>query len=71
MEENENIEFSYKSMFTPICITQIICVFAIVISILIMKFFFVKTFSTFEKWYQDNVLDQTVVTDFIDEEEAI
>ncbi len=63
--ENEVIEIKQKNMYVPICITQLICVLAILIAIIITKYFFGNTFNQFKNWCNNNLLEQTrVISDF-------
>ena len=39
------------------------------IAILIIKFFFEGSYAKLQKWYQKNILDETTVTAFFEEEE--
>lgn len=55
-------------MYLPICITQSVCVLVILITILIIKFFFEENFTVFQNWYKQNILDDTVVSSVFEEE---
>ena len=68
-EQNSTVENKPKNMYIPICITQAICMAVILIAILIIKFFFEGSYAKLQKWYQKNILDETTVTAFFDEEE--
>lgn len=68
-EQNNTAENKPKNMYIPICITQAICMAVILIAILIIKFFFEGSYAKLQKWYQKNILDETTVTAFLDEEE--
>lgn len=68
-EQNNTAENKPKNMYIPICITQAICMAVILIAILIIKFFFEGSYAKLQKWYQKNILDETTVTAFFDEEE--
>ena len=68
-EQNNTAENKPKNMYIPICITQAICMAVILIAILIIKFFFEGSYAKLQKWYQKNILDETPVTAFFDEEE--
>lgn len=68
-EQNNTTENKPKNMYIPICITQAICMAVILIAILIIKFFFEGSYAKLQKWYQKNILDETTVTAFFDEEE--
>lgn len=68
-EQNNTAENKPKNMYIPICITQAICMAVILIAILIIKFFFEGSYAKLQKWYQKNILDETTVSAFFDEEE--
>ena len=68
-EQNNTAENKPKNMYIPICITQAICMAVILIAILIIKFFFEGSYAKLQKSYQKNILDETTVTAFFDEEE--
>lgn len=68
-EQNSTAENKPKNMYIPICITQAICMAVILIAILIIKFFFEGSYAKLQKWYQKNILDETTVTAFFEEEE--
>lgn len=68
-EQNSTAENKPKNMYIPICITQAICMAVILIAILIIKFFFEGSYAKLQKWYQKNILDETTVTAFFDEED--
>lgn len=68
-EQNNTAENKPKNMYIPICITQAICMAVILIAILIIKFFFEGSYAKLQKWYQKNILDETTVPPFFDEEE--
>lgn len=69
-EQNNTAENKPKNMYIPICITQAICISAILIVVLIIKFFFDGSYTKLQKWYQKNILDETTITAFLDEEES-
>lgn len=70
METNqESAEYKPRNMYVPICVTQLICVAAILISVLIVKFFFNNTYMKLGTWCKENVLEQTQITAFLEEEE--
>ncbi len=66
--ETEKVKTNPKNMYIPICITQTICITVIIISVLIIKFFFDTTFKKLETWYTDNILTETTITANFDEE---
>ena len=55
-------------MFIPICITQTVCITVILIGVLIIKMFFESSYKKIEKWYTENILDQTTITAVFEEE---
>lgn len=67
--ENEIIN-PPKNMFIPICITQAVAVAVILISIIIIKFFFTDTYLKLGKWYEKNILDTTTVSTAFDGERS-
>ncbi|MBE6809483.1 MAG: hypothetical protein E7521_00290 [Ruminococcaceae bacterium] len=66
--ENEVIEIKPKNMYMQICITQAICIAVILISIVVMKFFFENDFKKVQKWCGENIFVHTQVTANFDEE---
>lgn len=68
--ETEVIEITPKNMFVPICIAQTVCISIILITVLIIKFFFDGGFETLKKWCQNNVFEHTQITANFDEEQA-
>ena len=67
-EQTEIIEIEPKNMFVPICITQAICIATILITVLIIKFFFDEGYQKLQKWCAENVLDKTKISVVFDEE---
>ena len=65
--ENEAIEIKPKNMYAPICITQLVCIAVIVLSVLIIKFFFKEHFLKLQNWYKENVLYHTTAAAFDEE----
>ncbi|MBR3968543.1 MAG: hypothetical protein IKJ93_03025 [Clostridia bacterium] len=59
--ENSTQETVQKNMYFSICITQIICICAIIIAVLIIKFFFPHNFTKLKTWCSNNVLEQTKI----------
>ena len=51
-----------KNMYTTICIVQAVFVTVILIVVLIIKFFFKSGYQEFKVWYNENVLEETVIT---------
>ena len=68
--ETEVIEITPKNMFVPICIVQAVCISVILITVLIIKFFFDGGFGELKKWCQNNVFERTQITANFDEEQA-
>lgn len=68
-EQTEITEIKPKNMYVPICITQAICVAAILIAVLIIKLFFKDSYVKAQDWCKDNFLEETVISDVFDEEE--
>ncbi len=66
--ETEVIEIKPKNMYIPICITQAICIAVILISVIIIKFFFDGSYKKIEKWCQNNIFEPTKITANFDEE---
>lgn len=67
-EQNEITEIKPKNMFVPICVTQAVCVAVILIAVLIIKFFFEGSYLKLQKWYGENMLDETNITAVFDED---
>ena len=55
-------------MFASVCIAQTICVTVILITALIIKFFFKNGHIKFHKWCENNIFEKTQVNDVFDEE---
>lgn len=71
MEEKTDVfKKEYSSKFIEICIVQTICVAVLLIGVLIIKFFFGKSYAKFYKWYEVNILDETVISEIFDGETA-
>jgi hypothetical protein len=68
--ENEVIEIKPKNMYAPICITQMICVLVILITIVILKFFFENEFFKLQEWCRGNIFEHTKITATFDEEQS-
>ena len=66
--ETEVIEITPKNMFVPICIAQTVCISVILITMLIIKFFFDGSYTKLQNWCEYNVLEQTVINDATYEE---
>lgn len=66
----DNMAKKQKSMYISIYITQIACVTTLLIAVLIIKFFFDSSYQKLEKWFVENLFEQTVVTTFLPEEET-
>ncbi len=66
--ESEVIEIKPKNMFVPICIVQAICIALILITVIIIKFFFEGSFLKLQKWCQNNIFEHTQITANFDEE---
>lgn len=69
-EQNPVVEIAPKNMYIPICVAQAVCISAIIIAVLIIKFFFAGSYEKIQKWYQKNILDETVITAVFNEEES-
>ncbi len=68
-EQTEVIEIRAKNMFVPVCVTQAICVVAILIAVLIIKFFFYGSYTKLQDWCRGNFLEDTKITDVFDGEQ--
>ena len=68
VSEKENLEKETRSGFVAIVLTQAVCIAVILIAVLIIKFFFGQSFREVQKWYGDNILDETCVSDVFSEE---
>ncbi len=67
--QTEITEIKPKNMYVSICITQAVCVAAILIAVLIIKFFFEDSYVKVQDWCKDNFLEETVINDVFGEEE--
>lgn len=66
--EAEVFEIKPKNMFVPICIVQAVCIAVILITVIIIKFFWNESFIKLQKWCQNSVFEQTEITANFDEE---
>lgn len=66
----EIIEIKPKNMFIPICVAQAVCIAVILIAVLIIKFFFGGSYTKLQKWYGENILDETNVSEVFEEENS-
>lgn len=67
-EQTETIETKPKNTFVPICITQAVCITALLIAVIIIKFFFNNSFVKLQKWYGENILDEINISEVFEEE---
>ncbi len=65
----EILEVKPKNMLALITVVQSICMAIILITLLIIKLGFSKSFYKVQKWCKNNVLEPTYVTDVFDGEE--
>jgi len=64
----ERTEIKAKNMYISICITQAVCVAVILIVVLVIKYFFSGSYEKLEKWYSENIMEETEITADFDEE---
>ncbi|MBQ6884887.1 MAG: hypothetical protein IJN56_04020 [Clostridia bacterium] len=64
----ERTEIKAKNMYISICITQAVCVTVILIAVLVIKYFFSGSYVKLEKWYSENIMEETEITADFDEE---
>ena len=64
----ERTEIKAKNMYISICITQAVCVAVILIVVLLIKYFFIGSYEKLEKWYSENIMEETEITADFDEE---
>ncbi len=67
-EENAVFKSEYKNMFVPVCVTQAVCMAVILIAVFVIKTFFAGSYQKAEKWYAENILDETNVSELFDGE---
>ena len=67
-QEYEKSNSKIKNMFASVCIAQTICVTVILITALIIKFFFKNGHIKLQKWCENNIFEKTQVNDVFDEE---
>lgn len=70
-QETQIAEIQPKNMYVPICIAQAACIAVIIVSILLIKFFFKNTYTNVQTWCKNNVFDHVKITAFSQEEEII
>lgn len=58
--------FTRKSRFTEILITQIIAMVIILISVLIVKYFFKSTYDDLKVWYKEEICAVTDVNEVLE-----
>lgn len=63
-EQNEKI-LKPDNKWLNIIITQILCVSIILLSIIIMKYFFKGTFNSVKEWYEINICNDTDVNEVL------
>lgn len=65
---NEKTQLKPQNMYVSICVAQVICIAIILISLLIIKFFFKDSFIKIGAWCKENALEQREITAFLQEE---
>jgi len=70
-EKNENIipKVKKKETLFSILITEAVFVVIILSAVLIIKYFFPTSYKTVKKWYGDNFLTETKISEVIEESE--
>lgn len=68
--KNESADIKPKNMYVYICITQTICIAVILITLLVVKFFFNGSYNHIKKWCNNNLFEETKITANFDEENA-
>lgn len=56
-------EWLYK-----VCIVQTVCVVIILVSVLVIKYFFKDTFSQIQKFYNTHILSETKISEVLSDE---
>lgn len=65
MENQNDKTTAKKNMWLGVVITQCICVAIILISLVIMKYFFSDTFGHIKEWYKINICNDTSVNEVL------
>lgn len=63
MDEQSSIR---KSRFSEILITQIIAMIIILISVLIIKYFFKSTYEDLKAWYKEDICTNTDIQEVLE-----
>lgn len=65
MENKSEKSLSKDNKWIGIVITQSICILIILISLILMKYFWKDTFSSVKKWYEINICNDTDVNEVL------
>lgn len=65
--ENEEIIKKPFNCYFAILITQLVAVFSIILSLLVIKFFFKDEFKSVKKFYEKNICQEVSISEVIDE----
>lgn len=65
MENTETKSKKYKDRFIDIVITQLVTVALILISVLVIKYFFKTTYTELKDWYKDNICVDTDIDEVL------
>jgi len=59
---------TFFEWFYKVVIVQSVCVLVILLSIVIIKYFFKDTFAKIERFYIDNITDDTKISEVLESE---
>jgi len=66
MNQEEIFTHKRKEMLFPIIITQSVCVALILLTLFVVKLFFVDTYKEAKKWYSDNICIDTSISEVLE-----
>lgn len=62
----EKSENRFGNCFINIIITQTICVLVVLLSVIVVKYFFKAEYAELEKWYKDNIAVNTEISEVLE-----
>ena len=68
MEAEEAVKAKQTDRWAQIIITECICVGIILISVLVIKYFFKDTYNELKVWYEKNICDTTEISEVLETE---
>ncbi len=65
MENQNETSVTQNNKWLGIVITQVVCVSIILLSLILMKYFWHDTFDSVKKWYEINICNDTDVNEVL------